>query len=82
MRQRSTDSIDLTQNNTAQGCAAPRTPVESQGTIRSYLHETLHNVFLQRRDVCDKTRHGLSSLRNCCNRTPPLRANSTGYRVG
>ena len=65
-----TDSIDLTQNSLLRAASGllPRTPVESQGTIRSYLHETLHNVFLQRRDACDKTRHGLSSLRNCCTR--------------
>ena len=67
MRQRSTDSIDLTQIH----CSGllPRTPVESQGTIRSYLHETLHNVFLQRRDACDKTRDQASQLAAVA--TPP-----------
>ena len=49
-------------------------------TIRPYLHTTPHNTFLQRRDACDKTRPSLSSLLAAA-ATPPLRANSTGYRV-
>ena len=41
------------------------------------------STFLQRRDVCDKTRlcEKLSQNLMRCRATPPLRAKSTGYRV-
>ena len=66
MRRSALDSIDLTKF-AAQTNLRTYASRESK-CIRSYLQATPHNVFLQRRDACDKTRHGLSSLRNCCTR--------------